>query len=261
MCDRENSLGFGERIRREREMRNITLDEIVNATKIGSRTLRALEDEDFSKLPGGIFNKGFVRAYARYLGIDEEQAVADYLAAHPAKRLMIVTEGPHSRRARWIFQRTLAGRPVEIEMLSAPTDEFDSEDWWRCEEGFLFVVSEYFKLFYYGLRYGRLGYEIAGGVAVIILLRAWFSHRRKLNRMVTRPQEPQRGTSKPGHWWAVGRDPAYRVPRPGWRRPTNPPRPCPTRQVFPQQKLNRTATRPQGGTSDKSGLGRDIMNK
>ncbi len=121
---------------------------------------------------------------------DEAKAVADYLAAHPAKRLMIVTEGPHSRRARWIFQRTLAGRPVEIEMVSAPTDEFDSEDWWRCEEGFLFVVSEYFKLFYYGLRYGRLGYEIAGGVAVIILLRAWFSHRRKLNRMATRPQEP-----------------------------------------------------------------------
>ncbi len=72
---------FGERLRREREMRGIGLDEIAEATKIGSRSLRALEDEDFQKLPGGIFNKGFVRAYARYLGIDEEQAVADYLAA------------------------------------------------------------------------------------------------------------------------------------------------------------------------------------
>lgn len=62
-------------------MRGITLEEIAEATKIGTRSLRALEEQDFDKLPGGIFNKGFVRAYARYLGLDEEQAVADYLAA------------------------------------------------------------------------------------------------------------------------------------------------------------------------------------
>jgi cytoskeleton protein RodZ len=72
---------FGERLRREREMRGITLDEIAAATKIGTRSLKALEDEDFKKLPGGIFNKGFVRAYAKFLGISEEQAVADYLTA------------------------------------------------------------------------------------------------------------------------------------------------------------------------------------
>jgi cytoskeleton protein RodZ len=72
---------FGDRLQREREMRGITLDEIAEATKIGTRSLRALEQQDFDKLPGGIFNKGFVRAYARYLGLDEEQAVADYLAA------------------------------------------------------------------------------------------------------------------------------------------------------------------------------------
>jgi cytoskeleton protein RodZ len=72
---------FGERLQRERELRSITLEEIAEATKIGTRSLRALEEQDFDKLPGGIFNKGFVRAYARYLGLDEEQAVADYLAA------------------------------------------------------------------------------------------------------------------------------------------------------------------------------------
>ena len=74
-------MGFGERLRREREMRKITLEEIALATKIGTRALRALEEEEFGKLPGGIFNRGFVRAYARYLGIDEEQAVADYETA------------------------------------------------------------------------------------------------------------------------------------------------------------------------------------
>ena len=72
---------FGERLQREREMRGITLEEIAEATKIGTRSLRALEEQDFDKLPGGIFNKGFVRAYSKYLGIDEDQAVADYVTA------------------------------------------------------------------------------------------------------------------------------------------------------------------------------------
>ena len=73
--------GFGERLRREREMRGISLDDIAAATKIGTRLLRALEEEHFDALPGGIFNKGYVRAYAKYVGINEEQAVAEYLAA------------------------------------------------------------------------------------------------------------------------------------------------------------------------------------
>lgn len=72
---------FGDRLRREREMRGITLDEITESTKISRRHLEALESEHFDQLPGGVFNKGFVRAYARFLGIDEDQAVADYSAA------------------------------------------------------------------------------------------------------------------------------------------------------------------------------------
>ena len=72
---------FGERLRREREQRGITLDDVALTTKIRAGLLRALEEEKFEQLPGGIFNKGFVRAYARHLGIDEEQAVADYLVA------------------------------------------------------------------------------------------------------------------------------------------------------------------------------------
>ena len=72
---------FGERLRREREMRGVSLDDIAEATKIGTRLLRALEEEHFELLPGGIFNKGFVRAYAKYLGLNEDEAVADYLAA------------------------------------------------------------------------------------------------------------------------------------------------------------------------------------
>src|SRR5271165_700227 len=72
---------FGERLRREREMRGISLENIAESTKIGTRLLRALEEEHFDLLPGGIFNKGFVRAYAKYLGLNEDEAVADYLLA------------------------------------------------------------------------------------------------------------------------------------------------------------------------------------
>jgi cytoskeleton protein RodZ len=76
---------FGDNLRREREMRGITLTEISESTKISKRWLQALEEEQFSLLPGGVFNRGFVRAYARFLGISEEAAVADYLAASNEK--------------------------------------------------------------------------------------------------------------------------------------------------------------------------------
>jgi cytoskeleton protein RodZ len=113
-------VGFGERLQREREMRGITLDEIAAATKIGSRSLRALEQEEFSKLPGGIFNKGFVRAYARYLGIDEEQAVADYLAAigEPADPALDA-ERLHKLETNWKPHKTEPQRaPARIPWLA-----------------------------------------------------------------------------------------------------------------------------------------------
>jgi cytoskeleton protein RodZ len=62
-------------------MRGISLDEIVASTKIGTRLLRALENEQFDLLPGGIFNKSYVRAYAKCVGMDEEEAVAAYMEA------------------------------------------------------------------------------------------------------------------------------------------------------------------------------------
>lgn len=72
---------FGEKLKLEREKRKITLEEVSVSTKIGTRMLQALEENDFDQLPGGIFNRGFVRAYSRVLGLDEEQTVADYLQA------------------------------------------------------------------------------------------------------------------------------------------------------------------------------------
>jgi cytoskeleton protein RodZ len=90
---------FGERLKREREKRKISLDDIALSTKIGTRMLVALEEEKFDQLPGGIFNKGFVRAYARHVGIDEEQAIADYLdAVGQSAPLPPIEPAPHDVR-------------------------------------------------------------------------------------------------------------------------------------------------------------------
>ncbi|MFI5107628.1 MAG: helix-turn-helix domain-containing protein, partial [Terriglobales bacterium] len=88
---------FGERLQREREMRGITLEEISESTKITSRCLQALEEEEFDKLPGGIFNKGFVRAYAHHLGIDEDQAVADFVVASGGEQEQPLPDPPEPR--------------------------------------------------------------------------------------------------------------------------------------------------------------------
>jgi len=71
---------FGDKFRKAREKKDISLDDVSNVTKIGTRMLRAIEEEHFDQLPGGVFNKGFIRAYAKHLGLNDEEAVTDYLA-------------------------------------------------------------------------------------------------------------------------------------------------------------------------------------
>ncbi len=69
---------FGERLKRERELREVSMDELTKATRISTRFVQALENEDWAKLPGGIFGHGFVRTIARYLGLNEEALLGDY---------------------------------------------------------------------------------------------------------------------------------------------------------------------------------------
>jgi len=94
---------FGERLKRERELREVTLEEITAATRIGSRFLEALENEEWSKLPGGVFNRGFVRSVARYLGLNEEALLGEYDLAH-GTQLASVPPPPERRMSasRWI---------------------------------------------------------------------------------------------------------------------------------------------------------------
>lgn len=71
---------FGDKFRKAREKKELSFDDVSNVTKIGSRMLQAIEEEHFDLLPGGVFNKGFIRAYAKHLGLNDEEAVTDYLA-------------------------------------------------------------------------------------------------------------------------------------------------------------------------------------
>jgi len=69
---------LGEELRNRREERGISLAEIAEATRIGTRFLKAIETDNFSILPGGIFTRSFIRAYAKHVGMNEDQAVLLY---------------------------------------------------------------------------------------------------------------------------------------------------------------------------------------
>ena len=73
-------LTFGEDLRRERLIRDVSLEEISAATKISVRLLTALEKSDVAKLPAPVFTRGFIRAYSRHLGLDPDEMVNAYLA-------------------------------------------------------------------------------------------------------------------------------------------------------------------------------------
>lgn len=104
---------FGEHLRREREMRGVSLDEISVATRITTRFLEAMETEQWDRLPGGVFNRGFVRAVARFLGLNEENLVAEYklaigdqagmeVAAGQAIPAPPLSEGLQAGSPRWL---------------------------------------------------------------------------------------------------------------------------------------------------------------
>jgi cytoskeleton protein RodZ len=97
-----SSTHFGEHLKREREMRGVSLEEISLATRIAPRFLAALESEQWEKLPGGVFNRGFIRSVAHYLGLDEDSMVAEY-ALHTKGRPEpgVVADPPDHPETQW----------------------------------------------------------------------------------------------------------------------------------------------------------------
>lgn len=106
-------LGFGDELRRERQIRGISLEEISSATKISVRLLTALERGDIRQLPAPAFTRGFIRAYSRHLGIDPDDWVNAYLADLSGEP----KEAPSAKRPRprsrfWRGRRGTAGMMV-----------------------------------------------------------------------------------------------------------------------------------------------------
>ena len=79
----DQSLTFGAKMRTLREARGVSLRDIAERTKVAVTTLEALERDDISRLPGGIFSRAIVRAYAGAVGGDPEAAVRDFIARFP----------------------------------------------------------------------------------------------------------------------------------------------------------------------------------
>ena len=177
---------FGEKLKLEREKRKISLDQISSSTKIGTRMLQALEEEKFSQLPGGIFNKGFVRAYARVVGLDEEQAVADYLQASGDAPVARPDLAPRESTTRDVASReAVRDEDNRINRLEAISDEPSRPLPWG-----LFAVIL---------------------LAIALLLSLW-SHRRRERELEDARPAPAKTTVQSG---GVASPPAAALPAAG----------------------------------------------
>lgn len=134
---------FGEELRREREIRGISLKEIADATKISKRFLEAIERNDHKTLPAPVFTRGFVREYARYLGLNSDEMVNRYNyaaagddriekpPAHPVGTPLL--ESPKKPRARRgippAFMRINANFILVVMLAAALT----AVAWWAVQ--------------------------------------------------------------------------------------------------------------------------------
>jgi cytoskeleton protein RodZ len=98
---------FGTWLRRQREARQISLREVADRTKISLRYLQAMEEDRFEVLPAPVFAKGFLREYARYVGLSPDEVVNHYLSVQQPQASEEGDEGRRERRAgagwpRWL---------------------------------------------------------------------------------------------------------------------------------------------------------------
>lgn len=90
----------GMRLREARERQKVSLHAIAERTNISVRFLDAIEKNQFEKLPGGIFTRGFIRSYAAQVGLDPDSTVAQFLSDEPDQRDDDIDEAPSSDRER-----------------------------------------------------------------------------------------------------------------------------------------------------------------
>src|SRR4051794_3404999 len=114
---------FGGKLRQARERRGISLRQIAASTKISAAALEALERNDISKLPGGIFSRAFVRSYAVEVGLDPDDTVREFLDRFnqetPPTAASVAATVPEQER-EFEEQRRKAGMLVAAAAISIP---------------------------------------------------------------------------------------------------------------------------------------------
>ena len=103
---------LGGLFRQTRERQRLSLEQIASKTRIQQHHLQALEEEDFARLPAKVFVKGFVRSYARALGLDEDNAIQLFLtsssnfydrAQEEQQHSQVTLQAAHRKRFNWNF--------------------------------------------------------------------------------------------------------------------------------------------------------------
>lgn len=109
-------MGIGEAFKQARKERGLSLEEIAEKTKIRSRYLEAIEEENFDLLPGRVYVKGFLRNYAKFLGLNPEPLVALYEERYPGEQPAAVAAEAPSRGGKKVHSR---GKPRICVFLAA----------------------------------------------------------------------------------------------------------------------------------------------
>jgi cytoskeletal protein RodZ len=112
------ALTFGEELRRERLIREVSLEEISASTKISVRLLTALEASDVSKLPAPVFTRGFIRSYSRHLGLDPDEMVNAYLADLMPEKGRDAGSKKGGTRSRFLRGRRAAASTIVVSVTA-----------------------------------------------------------------------------------------------------------------------------------------------
>lgn len=110
----------------------------------------------------------------------DAQALAKFMKKNPQVTVAIVTDGYHTRRSRWVFQRVLGSDAERVYFVSAPLDTVSTEEWWKTEDGLLTYFSEYGKLALYLFTDQLVIGWLVGGCVLIVLWRIVRRRRKSI---------------------------------------------------------------------------------
>ena len=127
---------IGEKLKRERKKQGFDLDSVAKETKIAKMFLIAIEEDDLSSLPGGVYTRNFLRAYAKYLDLDEDIITSEYHEQYDVKPHFVIHQEQtkqddlHFKRQRWHFLMTMFFLTLIIAAVAAVAYYFP---FWKTE--------------------------------------------------------------------------------------------------------------------------------